>query len=59
MRLFNETPRRKQRGISKELFIIIRPKGRGIEPGVIPRLRSGSVRLNDFDTQNQSLTDLK
>ena len=35
------------------------PQAVGNITHMIPRLRSGSVRLNNFDSQNYSLTDLK
>jgi len=49
-------PAAEQRGISVCL-IFTRPKGRGIRPD--PSSCSGSVRLNNFASQNYSLTDLK
>ena len=48
------------RGISVEsLFYSLRIKMRGIKPIRSLDYRSGSVRLNDFENQNHSLTDLK
>jgi len=46
------------RGIYKGYPFNIAPKWRGIKPQENPRLRSGSVRLNNFVFQNYSLTDL-
>jgi hypothetical protein len=56
------------RGIYKEFLFNIAPRGRGIRPQKIPRLRSGSlpalpfrqagVRLNNFVSQKYSRTDL-
>jgi hypothetical protein len=36
----------------------VSPQAVGNITHMIPRLRSGSVRLNNFDSQNYSLTDL-
>jgi len=47
------------RGIYKGFPIDIAPRGQGIRPQNIPRLHSGSVRLNNFVSQNYSLTVLK
>ena len=53
----NETPRRKRTGYHNGLYFIS-PQGAGNITHEILRLRSGSVRLINFVSQNQSLTDL-
>ena len=53
----NEAPRRRRTGYLNGIYFIS-PQGAGNITHEILRLRSGSVRLINFVSQNQSLTDL-
>jgi len=47
------------RGITMEFDYFTRTKMRGIKSMKSLDYRSGTLRLNDFEEQNHSLTDLK